>query len=149
MFQRIVLITNSSGLPISDTLQSVTGLLRARNISIVLDEFCARYLPDSGYPLMRSGELLESCDLAIVIGGDGTMLRALARFLGTDIPVVGVNFGRVGFLSSMARAAAVRASITWGDHSRGRAERANAATQSSMASFKVLCCLQFARTSCA
>jgi NAD+ kinase len=47
---------------------------------------------------------VESADIAVVLGGDGTMLRALARFLGTGIPVVGVNFGRVGFLSSVARA---------------------------------------------
>ena len=41
--------------------------------------------------------------VAIVLGGDGTMLRALQGFLGTGVPVVGVNFGRVGFLSSIAR----------------------------------------------
>jgi NAD+ kinase len=44
---------------------------------------------------------LTSCDLAVVLGGDGTMLRALHRFLGTAVPVLGVNFGRVGFLSTM------------------------------------------------
>jgi NAD+ kinase len=44
-----------------------------------------------------------SADIAIVLGGDGTMLRALTRFLGTGVPVIGVNFGRVGFLSSMGR----------------------------------------------
>ena len=55
-------------------------------------------------------ELLEQpdndavvADIAIVLGGDGTVLRALTRFLGTDVPVIGVNFGRVGFLSSMPR----------------------------------------------
>lgn len=42
-------------------------------------------------------------DIAVVLGGDGTMLRALARFLGTGVPVVGVNFGRVGFLASIPR----------------------------------------------
>jgi len=45
---------------------------------------------------------LAGADLAVVLGGDGTMLRALNRFLGTGIPVLGVNFGRVGFLSSVA-----------------------------------------------
>ena len=45
----------------------------------------------------------RAADLAVVLGGDGTVLRALARFLGTGIPVIGVNFGRVGFLSSMGR----------------------------------------------
>jgi NAD+ kinase len=41
-------------------------------------------------------------DVAIVLGGDGTMLRALTRFLGTGVPVLGVNFGRVGFLTAFA-----------------------------------------------
>jgi len=46
---------------------------------------------------------LDGADIAVVLGGDGTVLRALARFLGTGVPVIGVNFGRVGFLSSMGR----------------------------------------------
>jgi NAD+ kinase len=45
----------------------------------------------------------DEADLAVVLGGDGTMLRALHRFLGTAVPVIGVNFGRVGFLSTMRR----------------------------------------------
>jgi NAD+ kinase len=44
-----------------------------------------------------------AADIAVVLGGDGTVLRALTRFLGTRVPVIGVNFGRVGFLSSMGR----------------------------------------------
>jgi NAD+ kinase len=43
-------------------------------------------------------------DLAVVLGGDGTMLRGLTRFLGTGVPVIGVNFGRVGFLTAIERA---------------------------------------------
>lgn len=45
----------------------------------------------------------DAIDIAVVLGGDGTVLRALTRFLGTGVPVIGVNFGRVGFLSSMGR----------------------------------------------
>ncbi len=45
----------------------------------------------------------DDADLAVVLGGDGTMLRALHRFLGSGVPVIGVNFGRVGFLSAMGR----------------------------------------------
>jgi NAD+ kinase len=44
---------------------------------------------------------VAAADLAVVLGGDGTMLRALQQFLGTDVPVIGVNFGRVGFLASI------------------------------------------------
>ena len=46
----------------------------------------------------------DEADLAIVLGGDGTTLRALHRFLGTGVPVLGVNFGRVGFLTTMRQA---------------------------------------------
>ena len=46
-------------------------------------------------------ELDESPDVAVVLGGDGTMLRALRALLGTGVPVFGVNFGRVGFLTSV------------------------------------------------
>jgi NAD+ kinase len=37
----------------------------------------------------------------VALGGDGTMLRTLAQLLGSDVPVIGVNFGRVGFLASI------------------------------------------------
>jgi len=41
-------------------------------------------------------------DLTVAVGGDGTILRTLASLLGTDTPVIGVNYGRVGFLASIA-----------------------------------------------
>jgi NAD+ kinase len=51
----------------------------------------------------REGSAADTsgAELAVVLGGDGTMLRALQRFLGTGVPALGVNFGRVGFLTSV------------------------------------------------
>jgi NAD+ kinase len=43
----------------------------------------------------------RQADLAVAVGGDGTILRTLAKLLGSDVPVIGVNFGRVGFLASI------------------------------------------------
>jgi len=43
----------------------------------------------------------SEADLAVVLGGDGTMLRALQRSLRNGVPALGVNFGRVGFLTSI------------------------------------------------
>jgi NAD+ kinase len=43
----------------------------------------------------------RGADLAVALGGDGTILRTLARLLGSDVPVIGVNFGRVGFLAAI------------------------------------------------
>jgi NAD+ kinase len=42
-----------------------------------------------------------NADLAVVLGGDGTMLLAFQLFLGRNVPVIGVNFGKFGFLASM------------------------------------------------
>jgi NAD+ kinase len=44
---------------------------------------------------------LASADIVVVLGGDGTMLRTMRRFLGAGVPVLGVNFGRVGFLTAV------------------------------------------------
>ena len=42
-------------------------------------------------------------DLCLVLGGDGTILKALRRFAGTEVPVFGVNFGTIGFLAAVER----------------------------------------------
>jgi NAD+ kinase len=44
----------------------------------------------------------READIAVALGGDGTILRTLAKLLGSRVPVIGVNFGRVGFLASIA-----------------------------------------------
>ena len=69
---------------IGDSLARLERLAAERGVEIVAD-------PDA------------SVDLAVVLGGDGTMLRALRTYLGTETPVFGVNFGRVGFLTSVGR----------------------------------------------
>jgi NAD+ kinase len=58
---------------------------------------------DCGVELVGESDDTEPPDLAVVLGGDGTMLRALTRFLGTGVPAIGVNFGRVGFLTAIPR----------------------------------------------
>ena len=66
----------------------------------------------------------DDVQLAIVLGGDGTMLRALHGFLGTGVPVIGVNFGRVGFLSAIPRRTTSRAGSQRVLRRRARGRRA-------------------------
>jgi len=61
-----------------------------------------RVAAESGVEIVVDDEEDGAPDVAIVLGGDGTMLRALTRFLGTGVPVIGVNYGRVGFLTAIA-----------------------------------------------
>ncbi|HTZ05140.1 MAG TPA: NAD(+)/NADH kinase [Gaiellaceae bacterium] len=55
----------------------------------------------AGVTVLGEGADPREADLAVVLGGDGTMLRTLSKLLGSDVPVIGVNFGRVGFLASI------------------------------------------------
>ena len=55
---------------------------------------------------MREGMVVgtrenDAVDLCIVLGGDGTILRALRRYTGTDVPVFAINFGDIGFLATI------------------------------------------------
>ena len=59
-----------------------------------------RVADQAGVELVFDGED-ASPDLTVVLGGDGTMLRALSRSLEPGVPVLGVNFGRVGFLTAI------------------------------------------------
>jgi NAD+ kinase len=67
-------------------------------------ERLARSAAELGVELVPIGLDQEAtdCDLVVALGGDGTILRALHRLLGKDVPVIGVNFGRIGFLTSIA-----------------------------------------------
>jgi len=92
-----VLVTHGRVDQVADGVERVLALGRELGVELVIDaeEATKHGLEPQGDP--------HGADVAIVLGGDGTMLRALNRFLGTGVPVLGVNFGRVGFLCTVAR----------------------------------------------
>lgn len=100
-FKRIALIANSRAREVRETVALVVRFLGARGVTVVLDEFCASLLPGSALETMAPGKPPDSCDLAVTIGGDGTMLRAARLFSGRDVPLVGINRGRLGFLADI------------------------------------------------
>ena len=56
-----------------------------------------------GLPESESMSAARDFEIAIVLGGDGTILRAAELVLGTDIPILGINLGNVGFLAEINR----------------------------------------------
>jgi NAD+ kinase len=74
--------------------------LKERGIEARLDEEAARY---AGSPGLDRAQVADGCDLAVVLGGDGTLLSA-ARAVGSrSIPLLAVNLGGLGFLTAIAQ----------------------------------------------
>jgi len=92
---RAAVITHGRVATIGPGLAQLENVARELGVELVFsaDEAAKHGVTDTG----DSGAV----ELAVVLGGDGTMLRALNRYLGRGVPVIGVNFGRVGFLSSI------------------------------------------------
>src|SRR5436309_13844040 len=63
-------------------------------------------------------ELLDGLDLAVSVGGDGTMLRTVHLVCGADVPVMGINVGHLGYLTEFEPAGMRDALTRWlaGDH---------------------------------
>ncbi|MCG6897440.1 MAG: NAD(+) kinase [Thiocapsa sp.] len=83
---------------VSGTLRRLSAYLGSRRIDVLLDAESAHLLGaevGSAVPTMDIG---TRCDLAIVVGGDGTLLHAARMMAEHGIPLVGINLGRLGFL---------------------------------------------------
>ncbi len=96
--QRAVVLTHGKASTIGPALARLATVARDAGVELVVNqgETALHEVPHADSPVADP-------DLVVVLGGDGTMLRALGRFLGTRVPVIGVNFGQVGFLSSIPR----------------------------------------------
>jgi len=80
---------------IKATLTTLYDFLTAEKFKIVAEKNAASYL---NIPVMDSQDFCECIDLAIVVGGDGTLLKAGRLLSDKNIPVIGINLGRLGFL---------------------------------------------------
>ena len=97
-FKRVGLIGKTRGDHIATTLETLVGYLDRLGVEIRLDESIAGLLADSGHPVLDRHTLAQECDLAIVVGGDGTLLNAARSLAEFGTAVLGVNLGRLGFL---------------------------------------------------
>ena len=75
--------------------------LSAKNIDVWLEENTALGAELTGFKTCSLEKIGEKVDLAIVMGGDGTMLSAARTLMQSDIPLVGINRGRFGFLTDL------------------------------------------------
>jgi len=92
--ERAAVVTRGMQETVHHAVERLQVVAQAAGVELLVDEVEAG---KHGLAPTEGG----SPDIAVVIGGDGTMLRGLTKFLGTGVPAIGVNFGRVGFLTAI------------------------------------------------
>jgi len=81
---------------VSDTVKRLAAFISEKSCSLICDKSTQGLLNNVDY--VDRNTLAENCDLAIVVGGDGTFLSAVRSLSEHKIPVLGINLGRLGFL---------------------------------------------------
>ena len=100
-FKTVAVVGKSDAASLPDVLDQLVGVLRARKVAIVMDPLTAgasRERPDATVDIT---ELPAQADLAGVVGGDGTLISCARLMAERGVPLVGVNLGRLGFLTDI------------------------------------------------
>ena len=121
-FRHAALVGKYHAQGIRDVLDEIARFLIRQKLDVSLERETALNTGLNDYGSLTPAELGEQCDIAIVVGGDGTMLgiaRQLARF---GIPLVGINQGRLGFITDIpiGQFAEALAPIIAGDYEEER-----------------------------
>lgn len=83
------------------TSKTLIYFLRTLNKTVLVDSETAASLDDGTITGISRKELCEQCDLLIVVGGDGSLLHAAHDVIDAEIPMLGINRGRLGFLTDI------------------------------------------------
>ncbi len=104
--ERVLVLTHGAAVVTAGVMPTVLAILDAHGVEVLATaEEQAKHPPLAVRQVVTGRELRPGgVDLVLVLGGDGSILRALSVEAMTGAPVVGVNFGRVGFLASIEQA---------------------------------------------
>ncbi|MBI3347062.1 MAG: NAD kinase [Burkholderiales bacterium] len=100
-FRHVAIVGKHQAPGIRPVLEEIAQFLCSQGLDVSLEADTALNTGLTGYDALSYDELGRACDLAVVIGGDGTMLgfaREMARY---GIPLLGINQGRLGFITDI------------------------------------------------
>jgi len=101
-FKTVALIGKYKTPGIAEPLLSLASFLREKGVIVVVDNLTAEHLQPNPYRVLPLEDMAGVVDLAIVLGGDGTMLNIARTLVSFKIPLIGVNQGRLGFLTDLS-----------------------------------------------
>lgn len=100
--QKVALFGKTGSAEVVEALVTLLEWLEARDLTVLVEEGIAAAL--GMVAKAASMEAIAHADVAIVLGGDGTLLNAARRLAEYGVPLVGINQGRLGFMTDIARA---------------------------------------------
>ncbi len=101
-FKTVGLIGKYKSPEIAEPLLKLGDFLVRRGICVVVDQLTASHIGGNRYPVLVLEEIGRQADLVIVLGGDGTMLNIARTLAPYDVALVGINQGRLGFLTDIS-----------------------------------------------
>lgn len=99
--KNVALIGKHKSPQVAEPLLRLAAFLVGRGLHVAVDSLTAEHLGEHPYAVMELADLAAATDLAIVIGGDGTMLNIARAFSPHRVPLIGINQGRLGFLTDL------------------------------------------------
>jgi len=104
MFNKIALYGKYDGIQSWETIDKLIQFLQSRHKTVYLDAISCTDFPVERYGIqfINRQEELNNINLAMVIGGDGTFLEVARSIVDKNIPIIGINLGRLGFLTDIS-----------------------------------------------
>ena len=87
----------------NDTIQRLYDYLKSLGLNAYVESYTAAAIEFQGDGSMTMEQLAEICDLAVVVGGDGSVIGAARLLAFANIPIIGINRGHLGFLSDLSK----------------------------------------------
>jgi NAD+ kinase len=108
LFRHVALIgkyqtvaSGASGASSRQAMEDIANFLHAQGCDVVFEHDTARNMGITGYPMLDVAGIGAQCDLALVVGGDGTMLGIGRQLAHLGVPLIGINQGRLGFITDI------------------------------------------------
>jgi NAD+ kinase len=101
-FRHVVLVGKYQVAGSRSTLEDIAQFLHRRGCEVALEAETASNTGLTDYPTLSVQQIGAQCDLGLVVGGDGTMLGIGRRLAPHGVPLIGINQGRLGFITDIA-----------------------------------------------
>src|ERR1700761_9490727 len=100
-FKTVALVGRNNTPGIAEPLTTLASCIAKRGFEVVFEADTAQEIGVTGYPALRPAEIGARADVAVVLGGDGTMLGIGRQLAPYKTPLIGVNHGRLGFITDI------------------------------------------------